>query len=121
MNVRMLARRIVTLLFIAGSARAGVALASGADLRLVEAIKQLNKPAIRALLKQRVDVNAAEGDGATALHWAAYGDDLETVELLIRAGARVNAANDLGVTPLALASANGNTTIVDKLLLAGAN
>ena len=63
---------------------------------------------MRALLKQRADVNAAEADGTTALHWAVRADDLETAQLLIRAGANVKAANRYGVTPLSLAATNGN-------------
>ena len=94
---------------------------SASDLRLVEAVKQKNKSAVRALLKQRVDVNTPQGDGATALHWAAHWDDLETVELLLAARANVNAANDLKITPLALASVNGNTAVIEKLLGAGAD
>ena len=66
-----------------------------AENSLVDAVKQKNATAVKALLQKRVDVNAPEGDGATALHWAAYRDDLEMVNLLIGAGARVNVANDL--------------------------
>ena len=91
------------------------------DVPLIDAVKQKDKTAVRALLQKRADVNATEGDGATALHWAAYRDDLEVVEMLINAGAKVNAANDLKVTPLLLASANGNTAIVERLLKAGAD
>jgi ankyrin repeat protein len=90
--------------------------AAESDLRLVAAVKRQDEKTVRALLQQRVDVNASEGDGATALQWAAYRDDAEIVDLLIRAGANVNAANDLGVTPLALACANGNAAVVAKLL-----
>ena len=68
------------------------------------------------LLKQGVNVNAAEGDGTTALHWASYRDDLESADLLIRAGAKVNAANDLGATPLWAASVNGSAAMVRRLL-----
>src|SRR5262245_53888625 len=96
-------------------------LAAQGRLRLVDAVKRQDRQAVRALLKQKADVNAAEGDGATALHWASYKDDIETVELLIRAGATVDAANDLGVTPLSLACANGNAAVVAKLLTAKAN
>jgi len=60
-------------------------------------------------------------DGSTPLHWASYRDDLESADLLIRAGANVNAANDLGATPLWVASQNGSEAMVRKLLQAGAN
>ncbi len=95
--------------------------ASSPDLQLVEAIKNQDRSAARSLLTQHVDVNFREADGATALEWAAYQDDVEMAELLIRSGAKVNAANDLGVTPLALASANGSGTMIDALLKAGAD
>lgn len=88
---------------------------------LVDAVKQHDHDAVRALLRQHVDVNAPEGDGATALHWAVYQDDRALVDLLIAAGAKVNVANDLQITPLYLASANGNPAIVTTLLEQGAN
>jgi ankyrin repeat protein len=92
-----------------------------ADLRLVDAVKRQDRAAVQALLKQRVDVKAAQPDGATALHWAAHWDDLETAALLLRAGADVNAANDFGVTPLSLACTNASAPMVERLLAAGAN
>ena len=91
------------------------------DVRLVEAVKNADDVATRTLLKQGVDVNVPQGDGATALHWAAYWDDQETAKLLIRAGAALNAANDLGVTPLWVACANGSTAIIETLVKAGAD
>src|SRR3954462_7580409 len=92
--------------------------ASGADSRapLADAVERMDGPAIRALLQQRVDVNAAQVDGMTALHWATYHDDLAVTELLIGAGANVNATNRYGVTPLSLACTNGNGAIVERLL-----
>ena len=74
---------------------AGVS-AQEADLRLIEATRGQDHEAVRALLEEKVDVNAREGDGATALHWAAYRDDLDTADLLLGAGARPDAANELG-------------------------
>lgn len=93
-------------------------LAVAGDLRLAEAARNQDREAVRALLQQHVDVNSPQGDGATALHWAAYWDDSVTADLLIGAHANVNAANELGVTPLALAS---SIAMVRKLLAAGAN
>jgi ankyrin repeat protein len=63
----------------------------------------------------------AQGDGATALHWASYRDDLEAAARLIRNGANVNAANDLGATPLWAACQNGSAAMTRLLLDAGAN
>ena len=67
------------------------------------------------------DVNAAQGDGATALHWASHRNDLELVNLLIGYGAEVDVSNDLGATPLWLATLNGSARVTDALLIAGAN
>ena len=73
------------------------------DVPLLEAVKRQDLPAVRALLRENVDVNAPQPDGATALHWAVHLDDAEIVDHLIRAGAQVDAANEYGVTPLSLA------------------
>ena len=79
---------------------------------LIDVVKSGDKVALRALIQKKADLNAAEPDGSTALQWASYRDDLESADLLIRAGAKVNAANDLGVTPLWPASENGSSTMV---------
>jgi ankyrin repeat protein len=88
---------------------------------LVDAVRQQDVAAVRALLKSGADVNRQEGDGATALHWAANVDSTELVRLLLDAGAAPAAANDLGVTPLHLAAANGNVAILTLLLGKRAN
>jgi len=91
------------------------------DLRLVDAVKNRDRTAVRSLMEQHVSVNAAQPDGTTALAWAVNRDDLETADLLIRAGAKVNAANDYGVTPLSLACTNRSAAIIERLLKAGAD
>jgi ankyrin repeat protein len=91
------------------------------DSRLADAAERRDRPAVRALVTQGIDVNSRQADGATALAWAAHWDDLETADLLIRARADVNRANDLGVSPLALACTNGSAAMVEKLLAAGAD
>lgn len=88
---------------------------------LLEAAKQADVAAVRALLEQGAAVDAIEGDGTTALHWASYHDEIATVQRLLTAGADVNVANDLGVTPLWTASQNGSEELVRILLTAGAN
>jgi ankyrin repeat protein len=96
-------------------------LGAGSDARLADAAEEMDRARIRTLLQQRVDVNAPQVDGMTALLWATYQDDLETAELLVRAGAHVRAANRYGVAPLSLACTNGNGAMVDLLLKAGAD
>jgi ankyrin repeat protein len=88
---------------------------------LADAAERGDKQAVRSLLQGHADVNKAQGDGATALHWAAYQDDAETTQLLIGAGANVNAPNKYGITPLVLAAKNGNAQIIRQLLKAGAD
>ena len=95
--------------------------AASDDLRLVEAVKAQRWEAVLPLLADGPDVNATQGDGATALHWAVYWDEQETAELLIGAGAGVDAANDYEVAPLWLACANASGPMVERLLAAGAD
>lgn len=89
--------------------------------QVVAAAKNGDAAAVRALLARKADVNAAEADGTTALHWAVRDDSTDVVEVLLRAGANPNAANRYGVTPLPLAATNGNAAMVEALLRAGAN
>lgn len=91
------------------------------DLRLVDAVRHGRSELARTLIKQHVDVNIAEADGTTPLHWAAERDDRDLVVLLLGSGARVNAVNMYGVTPLSLACRNRNATMVGVLLRAGAD
>jgi ankyrin repeat protein len=91
------------------------------ETRLTEALKAGDRQAVKDLLKQGADVNAADPDGTTPLEWAVRSDDAETVEMLLRAGANPRAANRYGVTPLSLAAANGKAAILEMLLKAGAD
>jgi ankyrin repeat protein len=95
--------------------------AAGADARLIKSVRSKDVAAVRALIKQHVDVNAPQGDGATALHWAAHVDDLAIADVLIRAGAKATVANENGFTPLHLACTNRNAAMVERLLSAGAD
>ena len=100
---------------------AGTAWAAG-EAPLADAAEEGNTALVRTLLHAGgADVNAAQIDGMTALHWAAYHDDAETAGLLVRAGADVDAANRYGVSPLSLAATNGNAGLVSLLLDAGAD
>src|SRR5262245_29232977 len=88
---------------------------------LADAVERRDQAAVRTILQSGVDVNAPQVDGTTALHWAAYNDDAETVALLLKAKANVNVVNRYGVPPLSPACTNGNAAIVKLLLDAGAN
>lgn len=106
---------------VAGALCIASLLRAGGDTRLSEAAMQGDRHAVRSLLQQKVDVDAAQGDGATALHWATFKDDLEMVRMLLAAGANVKAATREGaITPLFMACTNGNAAIVETLLKAGA-
>jgi ankyrin repeat protein len=106
---------------LAGLLVALCATAAAETAPLIMAARLGDADAVRALIQKKADVNVTEGDGATALHWASYRDQLEIADLLIRSGAKVNAANDLGATPLWLAAQNGSAAMTRRLLLAGAD
>ncbi len=78
--------------------------------------------AVRTLLAEGEDANAAHGDGMSALHWAASRGDAELVRTLTQAGATVDAVTRIGAyTPLLVASEAGQSEVVDLLLAAGAD
>jgi ankyrin repeat protein len=97
------------------------ALAADAVSSIAAAAKKQDAAAVRSLLRQRADVNAADAEGMTALHWAAHHNDLALVRALLAAGAKATAANRYGVTPLHEAATLGNTAMVSALLRAGAD
>ena len=94
--------------FCAGGARAASDVA--------DAVMHRDSARLEQLLASRADVNAAQADGSTALHWAAYHEDARLVAQLLKAGAKPAAITDTGMTPLALACEAGNADVVKVLL-----
>jgi ankyrin repeat protein len=89
---------------------------------VVEAAMAGDTPAVRALLKNGADVNTAQGDGMTALHWAALKGNVELARMLVYAGANLRATTRLGgYTPLLMASKNGDAAMIAALLEGGAD
>jgi ankyrin repeat protein len=97
------------------------AVSAAAQVGLVDAVKAGDVARVRVLIDKRADVNAAQPDGTTPLHWAVDREQTVIVQLLIRAGANVKAANRYGATPLWLAAVNGNAKMLAMLLEAGAD
>ena len=112
-----------TPLLIAAASLFTVAVANTTvDSRVADAAMRRDTAAVRALIRQRIDVNVPQGDGMTALHWAASHGDASEVRLLLGAGAKVEAATRNGAyTPIHLASRNGNAAAVRALIAARAN
>ncbi|MCU0649073.1 MAG: ankyrin repeat domain-containing protein [Gemmatimonadaceae bacterium] len=89
---------------------------------MADAAMRGDRAALKALVTQGVDVNVAQGDGMTALHWAALRGDVDAIRMLAAAGARVDAATRNGnYLPLHLAARNGRTTAISALLGVGAD
>src|SRR5215510_14843427 len=88
---------------------------------IADAAMKGDKTTLRSLIQQKADVNAPQVDGATALHWAVYKDDLEMLDMLITAGAHMDVKNRDGVTALHMASLYGHSAAVSKLLKSGAD
>jgi uncharacterized protein len=112
--------------FTTGAAIAAFCLSAllhaAAPASLVDAAMQGNRDAVRTMLKQGADVNTAQGDGMTALHWAAQKGDVELAKTLLYAGANVKAATRVGgYTPLLIAAKNGNAPMIETLTTGGAD
>src|SRR6476660_9074052 len=89
---------------------------------VVEAAMSGYRDAVRTLLKDGADVNTAQADGMTALHWAAQKGDVELAKVLLYASANVRATTRIGgYTPLLIASKNGDAPMIDTLLAAGSD
>ena len=89
---------------------------------IAEAAMRGDVAAVRAMMRQGVNVNAAQGDGMTALHWAANRSDAVLAQLLLQAHANVKATTRIGAfTPLHIAAQNGSGGVVRALLRANAD
>src|SRR5262249_54242654 len=107
--------------FLIGLLCATAWIVEATDTRVADAAMKNDKEAVRSLIKQAADINAAQGDGMTALHWAAMNGNLEIAQMLLYAGANVRAATRIGsYTPLFMAAKNGSSPILEALLKAGA-
>jgi ankyrin repeat protein len=107
-------------LFIGGFLLLAVAVTAAPLAPLADAVEKKDFATVRALLRD-TQVNAAQVDGMTALHWAVRHDHLETAKALLAAGANPKTENRYGVTPLSLACTNGNAAMITLLLDAGAD
>src|SRR5947208_9733964 len=109
-------------LTVLGATVLSALLSAAPSTPVADAAMQGNKEAVRLLLKQAADVNAAQGDGMTALHWAAMKNDADLAQTLLYAGANVRAMTRIGnYTPLLLAAKNGNAAVMEPLLGNGAD
>src|SRR5438477_11006899 len=115
----MMRKRLMT---AAGGALAlSVWLHAAPTAPVADAAQQGDRKAVTTLLKQAADVNAAQGDGMTALHWAAMKNDAELAQTLLYAGANIRAKTRIGdYTPLVLAARAGNAEVLAPLIAAGA-
>jgi ankyrin repeat protein len=99
----------------------GASAAPAATSEIADAAMRGDREAVRAALARKAEVNAAQVDGTTALHWAVERDDVELAEVLLTAGARVSARTREGVTPLQLAAINGSAGMLGRLIKSGAD
>ena len=95
--------------------------ASGSNDGFINAARNEDVDQIRVLIKDGVNVNEQQPDGATALHWAVQHDNMDLLDMLIKAKADVNLADEGGATPLWVATYNANPVMVQRLLQAGAD
>ena len=97
-------------------------LSAAGSAPVADAAMAKDREAVKALLKTGADVNAAQGDGMTALHWAARNGDAELTQMLLFAGANVKATTRLGgYTPLMMAAEQGHATVIASLLSGGSD
>ena len=107
--------------FVAAIVLLAAAATAHADSPLADTIKAGDRRTALEMIAKGVDVNAAQGDGTTPVHWASYQVDADLVKQLLAKGAKADVKNSFGATPLVEAVKVGNVQIVKLLLDAGAN
>src|SRR4051794_12063623 len=113
-------RNVIVMALLVSLLSVGIPAAPG-DTRVADAAMKNDLEAVRSLLKESADANSSQGDGMTALHWAATNGNAEMAQLLLYAGATLKATTRIGsLTPLYFAAQYGNAKVVDVLLKAGA-
>jgi ankyrin repeat protein len=95
--------------------------AAPSSTSVADAAMRGDRADVAAMIKQGADVNTPQGDGVTALHWAARRGDADLVAVLLGAGANARAVTTFGAyTPLHLAAEHGSAAVVSALVRAGA-
>jgi ankyrin repeat protein len=119
---RLLALILAAMLTSSLAVRLGADASAGqAPSTVAAAAQSKDTAAVKQLLKDGADVNASQGDGMTALHWAALNGDAELAQMLLYAGANVGAKTRIGgFTPLHLAAQIGNAAVIAPLVASGA-
>ncbi len=92
---------------------------------LMLAVINNNQKTIQNLINTRVNINARDSSGFTALHYAITRENpnIDVINLLITNGAQVNSPDTRGTTPLikAVSTTKNNTAVIHALLQARAN
>jgi ankyrin repeat protein len=111
---------VFSALLIGALTTSAIVSARAAEAPVADAAMRSDVESVRTLLRGGADVNAAQSDGMTALHWAALNGDLKTMDVLLYAGASTQPLTRVGAyTPLHLASSRGQSAAVARLIEAG--
>ncbi len=111
-----------TQLLLDHGADPNLATRKGRTALLVAAMSDHSAPIVRLLIAHGANVQARDFLKTTALRAAAFGNDLETIRLLLDAGIDPNAVDLPGISPLMMTAGwNGNIEATKLLLSKGAN